>query len=253
MISKQITRFKSGIYKITNLVNDKSYIGSSINIYNRKHTHSTKLKNNNHSNKHLQAAYIKYGSDEFIFEVLEYCEKDKLVERENYYINLIKPEYNTRIEAENNLGLACSENTKSLISQTLKEKYNKGEIKAYSQTHKQKEVEQYEMNGKYVTTYKSPKEAELTLGMSAGDVSKAVKETSSHRYNYQWKYKNSEKEIRDHREIIVTNINNNISKQFSKLAYFCIAKKFPYNDVKKAFDCNELYLNTYKIEVRSPV
>lgn len=36
----------------------------------------------------------KYGHENFTLEILEYCLKDKLLIRENYYFDLLKPEYN---------------------------------------------------------------------------------------------------------------------------------------------------------------
>ncbi len=78
----------SGIYYIKNLVNNKIYVGSStmVNIRLTRHRHF--LKNNTHCNKHLQSAYNEYGKENFLFHLLERCASDKLVERENYYINL---------------------------------------------------------------------------------------------------------------------------------------------------------------------
>lgn len=61
----------SGIYTITNLVNNKIYIGSAINLSNRKSTHFYKLRNNTHGNPHLQNAFNKYKEENFVFEVLE--------------------------------------------------------------------------------------------------------------------------------------------------------------------------------------
>lgn len=88
---------KSGIYQIRNLVNGKIYVGSSINLRKRMKDHFRDLRNNRHANQHLQKAYNKYGLDKFIFEVLEYVEKDMLLEREQYYIdtlNVVKEGYN---------------------------------------------------------------------------------------------------------------------------------------------------------------
>ena len=79
---------KSGIYQIRNLVNGKIYVGSSINLHVRKLSHFNSLKRNDHANQHLQKAYNKYGLDKFVFEVLEYVEKDMLLEREQYYQNM---------------------------------------------------------------------------------------------------------------------------------------------------------------------
>ena len=63
---------KSGIYKITNIINNKMYIGSSENLERRRNEHFRELKANRHSNVKLQHAYNKYGVDNFKFEVLEY-------------------------------------------------------------------------------------------------------------------------------------------------------------------------------------
>lgn len=79
----------SGIYKITNLVNGKCYVGSSVNIKVRFYTHKSQLKHNKHDNRHLQAAYNKYGVNSFQYETLEECARDKqaLEEREQYYMD----------------------------------------------------------------------------------------------------------------------------------------------------------------------
>jgi len=86
MICNDILTGKSGIYKITNLINDKIYIGRSVNLKSRKSKHKTKI-----SNTIISRAIRKYGHDNFLFEVIEYCEIDKLVEREGYYLDLLQP------------------------------------------------------------------------------------------------------------------------------------------------------------------
>ena len=75
---------KSGIYKITNILNGKSYIGLSSNIKQRWVQHKRNLNNNVHHNLHLQSAWNKYGKKYFTFSVLEYCDLDILPEREIY-------------------------------------------------------------------------------------------------------------------------------------------------------------------------
>jgi group I intron endonuclease len=77
----------TGIYGIRNTINQKLYIGSSKNIDNRVYNHFSNLKNNNHKNKHLQAAYNKYGKDVFKIEILESCTREVLLQREQYYID----------------------------------------------------------------------------------------------------------------------------------------------------------------------
>jgi group I intron endonuclease len=77
---------KSGIYSITNIVNNKVYIGRSNNISMRLYSHKYKLRTNTHDNKHLQYSWNKFGEDKFVFEVIEECEADLLYEREKFWI-----------------------------------------------------------------------------------------------------------------------------------------------------------------------
>lgn len=67
---------QSVIYKIINSVNNKFYIGSTINQYERFRNHRNRLRNNKHHAKHLQAAWNKYGEDAFIFHVIEIIPED---------------------------------------------------------------------------------------------------------------------------------------------------------------------------------
>lgn len=71
-----------GIYKITNILNGKVYIGKSINLERRKRDHFTTCNDN----MIIHQAISKYGKDNFSFEVIEECTKDKLDEREIYWI-----------------------------------------------------------------------------------------------------------------------------------------------------------------------
>lgn len=117
---------KSGVYQIVNLINKKRYVGSSVNLATRKSEHFTKLKKNKHHNIYLQRSYKKYGKDNFEFQVLEYVEdKDKLTEREQYYIDTLKPEYNIRQIAESNLGLKMSKETRKIMSEKGKQRKGK--------------------------------------------------------------------------------------------------------------------------------
>lgn len=78
-----------GIYKITNLLNNKCYVGQSRNIYRRWQSH--KYANDSYP---LHAAMKKYGTENFSFEILEECRMDELNEKESYYIQKLRPEYN---------------------------------------------------------------------------------------------------------------------------------------------------------------
>lgn len=75
-----------GIYKITNIKNNKIYIGLSKNIRSRFNEHKSCLRNNIHKNQHLQNSWNCYGEDNFIFEIIEECNENELNEKEIYYI-----------------------------------------------------------------------------------------------------------------------------------------------------------------------
>jgi group I intron endonuclease len=113
---------KSGIYQIC--INDKIYIGSATNIYNRKHRHLHDLKKNKHCNKKLQNYFNKYGEENFIFDVIEYCNIEVLIEREQYYLDSINPFLNICKIAGNSKGFRHSEETKKNLSKNRKGKSN---------------------------------------------------------------------------------------------------------------------------------
>lgn len=81
----------SGVYKITNLVNGKIYIGSTNNLSKRRNEHFCLLRQNKHSNPYLQNAWDKYGEQAFIFEVLELVLLMSLTAREQYWLNKLLP------------------------------------------------------------------------------------------------------------------------------------------------------------------
>ena len=73
----------SGIYQIYNPINNKRYIGSSINVERRLKEHLRNLEKNRHCNDHLQSAYNKY-KDVLQFQFLEECEPDECLIFEQY-------------------------------------------------------------------------------------------------------------------------------------------------------------------------
>ena len=79
----------SGVYRITCLANNKTYIGSSDNIMRRLKTHERELKEGSHNNRLMQKDYDKYGAEFFEFRVLfKDIPKDKLTAYEKVGIYL---------------------------------------------------------------------------------------------------------------------------------------------------------------------
>lgn len=99
---------KSGIYKIT--INNKFYIGSACNLYQRIHSHKSNLLKNKHPNNHLQNSFNKYKN--FKFEILATCPKEYLLKLEQWFINGLEPTFNIRKEAQSNYGLKMSNECK---------------------------------------------------------------------------------------------------------------------------------------------
>lgn len=76
------------IYVITNLINQKQYVGKTTkSIEQRWKTHIADSKRSNIKNRPLYKAFAKYGVDNFIIQKLEYCSAEKASDREQYWIN----------------------------------------------------------------------------------------------------------------------------------------------------------------------
>lgn len=71
--------------------NGKFYIGSAKNYKSRWAQHLTELRNNKHSNRHLQNAWNKHGEDNFRFEVVEEVDLADQFKKEQEYLNFLRP------------------------------------------------------------------------------------------------------------------------------------------------------------------
>lgn len=83
------------IYAIFNIEDDKSYVGQTYNKLKRFGEHKKTLNAHTHCNAYLQRAWNKCGQAAFIFVMLESVDEIKnLTEREQYWTDKLKPEYN---------------------------------------------------------------------------------------------------------------------------------------------------------------
>lgn len=83
-----------GVYAIVNQTSWKCYVGSARRINTRWTSHRHLLRRGGHFSPQLQAAWNKYGKDQFSFVVVEACPVDRLITTEQRWFELLAPEYN---------------------------------------------------------------------------------------------------------------------------------------------------------------
>jgi len=117
---------KSGIYRLNNLITGKSYVGSSVNLAGRLNIYYSEkamLSKLSTRKSIIYSAILKHVYINFSLDILEYCDKNLLIEREQYYLDNLKPEYNILKNANSRLGSIQSEATKIKISISNKGKH----------------------------------------------------------------------------------------------------------------------------------
>lgn len=116
----------AGIYIIKNLVNNKVYIGQSVDVKSRLQHHRSELRHNRHANSYLQNSWNKYGEENFEFSVLELCDEDQLDELERRYIkeyDAMDRDYGYNRESGGSLNKHPSEEVRKQMSERMKGKY----------------------------------------------------------------------------------------------------------------------------------
>ena len=159
---KEKWKNKSGIYCILNKNNNKKYIGSSKNLYNRLMKHRSLLRNNKHENVLLQNTWNKHSEEFFECFILEYVEEALLQEREQFYINSFKSEYNLMKDV---IRLVRTKNMNDKQSVTRKKLFSEGILKPNCS----KIIKVYNLKGRLLHTFPTIKETytELKLARTA--------------------------------------------------------------------------------------
>lgn len=122
------------IYKISSIIKpERFYIGSAVNFVKRKNRHRTSLKHNWHANSIMQNHYNKYGEDDLVFDIIESnITSEELLNREQFYIDTLKPTFNILKIAGSNLGKKASKETREKLSKIQKERvYTEEQKKQY--------------------------------------------------------------------------------------------------------------------------
>ena len=223
---------KPGVYLITNLINGKKYVGSSAIMLRRLKEYLNPLyleRNLEKGNSKLLRALLKYGYSNFEFKVLELfeppflpllptmqgCEvrapraelRMLLLEREQYFLDKIKPEYNINLKAGSNLGRSYSEEVRKKMSLAKLGKVGnkKGAILSAEtralfreKSGMNKIVVMLNENDKVLGYFKSIQLASEALGISRNRISRCArgirKEIREKGKIYKFKFKVSDEE-----------------------------------------------------------
>ena len=121
-----------GVYKITNTITGDFYIGSSKDVKERWACHKCPSTWKNNPNKQLYHDMQKYGVDSFEFQVIAEVEIEHLKEKEQKFIEILKPTYNQM-------------NAKGLDVERWKE-YQKEYNQQNRKKHKEYQIEYYQQN-----------------------------------------------------------------------------------------------------------
>ena len=211
------------IYKITNLINGKIYIGETTRSFNKRwNEHKSQSFNKGHGYYyHLHCAIRKYGLNNFSTEILEECEDNLRFEREHYYIlkfNSLDPNgYNYLASGEGSVkvpiekivelweeGFMCKEIGQKLnlhyqtVSEHLKNygitqeeiMERKGEFTRQRCSYA---VCQYDLNGNFIKEYPSSSSTEFQQSA----ISQVCQQKQFSAYGFLWKYKDDPRSINE--------------------------------------------------------
>jgi len=186
----------TGIYKITNTINNKCYIGGSVNVMSRFAVHKHLLTNNKHFNSYLQLCWNNCGILNFKFNIIEKCSKSNLREREDHYIefynsNNRKSGYNVRLKCDTNLGIKATEATKKKLRESHLGNKHTEESKLKISKSQFKPVCQLDMDLNVVNSFSSIKEASEVTGLCSRSISLCTtKKMHAHpRNKFHWCFK----------------------------------------------------------------
>lgn len=152
------------IYKITNLVNGKIYIGQTINFRKRKASHR-KILNNTEYKSYIKNAFKKYGKENFKFDIIVQgnFNKELLNELETHYIHL----YNS---TNHKVGYNLTKGGQHSSNKNLKETYV------------------YNLSGEYITSYKSASETARNLNLNPDAVNQCCRKENAKVGDYRFSY-----------------------------------------------------------------
>ena len=215
------------VYLVENIINQKKYVGlttQSLGYRWQQHIYEAFRKNNN---RYFYRAIRKYGKDSFRCSVLEECkDTQELNDKEIYWINKLdslKDGYNLTKGGEggykelarkrkslacqgkkfsdehrknlsiSHMGIMKGENNgmfgrKGVKNSLFGKKRSKEVCEKISKSKERTPVKQYDLDGNYIKTYSSIKQATLDVVGHNANIIKCCKGQRNKAYGYRWKY-----------------------------------------------------------------
>lgn len=120
-----------GIYKITNKVNGKVYVGKTTNFRKRRNCYVSDFNKQkiDKINQRFLNSMNKYGIENFNFEIIEECEKEETAERELFWIEKLEttnPEIGYNLRIDSSTGMITHQSTRDKISRRVKKEFEQG-------------------------------------------------------------------------------------------------------------------------------
>lgn len=256
------------IYKVTNIINNKIYIGQTIkSVTTRWKEHCQRsLKN---SKCHFHLAIKKYGIKNFLVEELikvnatttsELKFKLDLLERSYiHFYNSYNSGYNSTIGGDNGvIGLKMSKETRQKMSEIrLGRKYKQfnPQTQEFEYLYSSKKaayinpILQYDLNGNFIKEWINITSAADYLNIDSGVIYRACKRNGSS-HNYQWRYKtkNYEYKIESYYnpksiQILQYDKYGNLVKEWNSILEICNTLGYDRRHFYSALNKKKIYKN----------
>lgn len=249
---------KSGIYTITNLLDNKIYVGYATNFRKRKGDHISNLRKNKHKNIHLQRAFNRDGENNFKVELLEEYSIDVLPSLENYWCNLLdshNPNFGYNILPTSEFGLIThSKETREKLSKSkLGYKCSEEHCKniglakkgiPLSEEHKEKlRIKTYEANKKGIKKLNEEKVKEIVFLINQGIKTSIIAKQfnvdrhiiSKIKYGKMWNFIDKGEIKQNKSRLSIEQIKEIREKANSKVKYKIISKEYdiPFSMISK--------------------
>lgn len=193
----------AGVYKIQSIIKPNNiYIGSAIDINNRKWIHLSQLRKNIHPNKKLQYHYNKYGENDLVFGILVTCEKEQLLRKEQCYMNIFQPHFNICKTAGSMLGFRFSNKSKKKMRDARLGKSNSRETRLKMSITRtglyekdchfnNKPILQYTKENIFIKEWSSAFIVYREIHINNGHIGSCCRGERKTAGGYIWKYKNN--------------------------------------------------------------